>query len=64
MDKIYAKKFEVHTYEVDFRLKAPLLSLLNYLQDAAGDQATFLGYSILDLIKKDLTRLRTVWTPE
>lgn len=55
MDKVYTKKFQVHTYEVDFRLKAPLLSLLNYLQDAAGDHATLLGFSILDLMKRDLT---------
>lgn len=55
MDKIYTKKFKIHTYEVDFRTKALPLSLLNYLQDAAGDHAALLGFSLPDLMPKDLT---------
>ena len=55
MDKIYTKKFHVYTYEVDHRGKALPLSLLNYLQDAAGDHAAILGFSILDLLSTGLT---------
>jgi len=55
MDKIFTKTFHVYTYEVDHRGKALPLSLLNYLQDTAGDHAAVLGFSIHDLLKKGLT---------
>jgi len=55
MDKIFTKSFHVYTYEVDHRGKALPLSLLNYLQDAAGDHAAILGFSILDLLNRGLT---------
>jgi len=55
MDKIYTKKYHVYTYEVDHRGRALPLSLLNYLQDTAGDHAAILGFSILDLLKKRIT---------
>lgn len=51
MGKTYTKKFHVHTYEVDFRAKALPVTLLNYLQDAAGDHAALLGFSVFDLLK-------------
>jgi len=57
MEKIYTKRFRVHTYEVDFRAKALPLSLLNYLQDAAGEHADALGFSLLELLKKKQTWL-------
>ena len=57
MDKTHSVSFPVHTYEVDFRAKALPLSLLNYLQDAAGEHAALLGFSVLDLLKRDLTWL-------
>jgi medium-chain acyl-[acyl-carrier-protein] hydrolase len=57
MDKTYSTTFLVHTYEVDFRAKALPLTLLNYLQDAAGEHAALLGFSVLDLLKRDLTWL-------
>jgi medium-chain acyl-[acyl-carrier-protein] hydrolase len=55
MDKIYTKKFQIQTYEVDHRAKALTLSLLNYLQDTAGNHAALLGFSVLDLLKKRMT---------
>jgi len=55
MDKTYRKTYHIYTYEVDHRGKALPLSLLNYLQDAAGDHAAFLGFSIHDLLKKGMT---------
>jgi acyl-ACP thioesterase len=57
MDKIYTKKFQVHTYEVDFRGKALPISLLNYLQDAAGDHTVLLDVSVPELLKSNLTWL-------
>jgi medium-chain acyl-[acyl-carrier-protein] hydrolase len=55
--KTYIKRYTVHYYEVDFRGKALPLSLINYLQDAAGDHAARLGFSVLDLMKRNLTWL-------
>jgi medium-chain acyl-[acyl-carrier-protein] hydrolase len=57
MDKTYTAKFFVHTYEADFRARALPLTLLNYLQDTAGDHAARLGFSVLELMKRDLTWL-------
>ena len=57
MDKIFTKPFHIYTYEVDHRAKALPGSLLNYLQDTAGDHAARLGFSILDLLQKRMTWL-------
>jgi medium-chain acyl-[acyl-carrier-protein] hydrolase len=54
-DLIYRKGFFIHTYESDFEGRARLVSLLNFLQDAAGDHAALLGWSVLDLFKKNMT---------
>jgi medium-chain acyl-[acyl-carrier-protein] hydrolase len=54
-DLIYRKEFFIHTYESDFEGRARLVSLLNFLQDTAGDHATLLGWSVLDLFKKNMT---------
>jgi medium-chain acyl-[acyl-carrier-protein] hydrolase len=57
MDKIYRKSYPVHYYEVDFRGLALPQTILNYLQDAAGDHASVLGFSVLALLKKKMTWL-------
>ena len=57
MDLIHRKTYPVHYYEVDFRGLALPQSLLNYLQDAAGEHASALGFSVLDLLKKGMTWL-------
>jgi len=57
MEKIYTKKFLVHTYEVDFCARARAITLLNYFQDAAADHAALLGFSIFDLPKINKTWL-------
>ena len=57
MDKTHSLTFLVHTYEVDFRARALPLTLLNYLQDAAGEHAERLGFSVLGLLKRNLTWL-------
>jgi len=57
MDKIYRKTYPVHYYEVDFRGLALPQTILNTLQDAAGDHAAALGFSVLSLLKKRMTWL-------
>jgi medium-chain acyl-[acyl-carrier-protein] hydrolase len=54
-DLLYRKEFSVHTYESDFEGRARFVSLLNFLQDAAGDHAALLGWSVTDLWKKKMT---------
>src|SRR5512136_1826457 len=54
-DALYKKEYAVHAYETDFEGRVRLISLLNYLQDAAGDHATLLGWSVTDLLKKNMT---------
>lgn len=55
MDMIYRKEYAIHTYETDARGLAKTVTLLNYLQDAAGDHAGRLGWSVLDLVKRNMT---------
>ena len=54
-DLIYRKEYTVHTYETDARALARPIALLNYLQDAAGDHAGRLGWSVVDLGKRNMT---------
>lgn len=51
----YQKEFLVHAYEVDFKGRARLVSMMNFLQDAAGDHAGALGFSVTDLVKENMT---------
>ncbi len=55
MDMILRKDYSVHTYETDARGLAKTVSLLNYLQDAAGEHAGRLGLSVPDLVKRGMT---------
>jgi acyl-CoA thioesterase FadM len=55
IDMIYHKDYTIHTYETDARGLAKTVTLLNYLQDAAGDHAGRLGLSVLDLFKRNMT---------
>jgi medium-chain acyl-[acyl-carrier-protein] hydrolase len=57
MDKIHRKTYPLHFYEVDFRGLALPQTVLNYLQDIAGEHAGILGFSVLDLLKKKMTWL-------
>lgn len=52
---IFRKEYTVHTYETDTRGRAKPVALLNYLQDAAGDHAGRLGWSVVDLGKRNMT---------
>lgn len=55
MDMIFRKEYSVHTYETDARGLAKTVSLLNYLQDAAGEHAGRLGLSVPDLVRRGMT---------
>ena len=57
MEKSYKKGYSLHAYEVDFEGKAHPSALLNFLQDAAGDHAGRLGFSITELLKNHQTWL-------
>ncbi len=54
MEKIHTTENMVHTYEADFKGKAHFHSLLNYLQEAAAQQADALGFGFKDLIQSKL----------
>jgi medium-chain acyl-[acyl-carrier-protein] hydrolase len=55
MEKIHRRAFRIHTYDTDFRGGALPLSILNFLQEAAGEHAALLGLSVTDLMKGGLT---------
>ena len=54
-DLTFRKEFPIHSYELDYEGLAKPVSLLNFLQDAAGDHAARLGWSVTDLLKKNMT---------
>lgn len=54
-DLIFHKEYAIHTYETDARGSAKMVTLLNYLQDSAGEHAGRLGLSVLDLFKRGMT---------
>lgn len=51
----FKKEFPVHYHELDCHGSVRLVTLLNYLQDAAGLHATRLGVSVSDLRTQGLT---------
>lgn len=55
VDLVFHKEYAIHTYETDARGSAKLVTLLNYLQDSAGEHAGRLGLSVLDLFKRRMT---------
>ena len=55
MEPIYEKTFAVRSYEVDLAGMVRPTTLLNYLQEAAGDHARRLGVSVSDLLPQGLT---------
>ncbi len=52
---VFRKDYAIHTYETDARGMARMVTLLNYLQDSAGEHAGRLGLSVLDLFKRQMT---------
>jgi len=52
---VHHREYTVHTYETDAGGLARPVALLNYLQDAAGEHAGRLGWSVIDLGKRNMT---------
>ena len=55
MNTIHRRAFRIHTYDTDFRGGALPVSILNFLQEAAGEHAALLGLSVTELMKDGLT---------
>lgn len=55
MQPIHETSFRIHSYEADFRGRMRLFSLLNYLQEAAGEHSALLHLAVTDLHRRGLT---------
>ena len=53
--RLYECNYRVRANEMDFRGRAHAVSILNYLQDIAGEHAIRLGFSVFDLQQRNLT---------
>jgi len=54
-EMIFTKDYAVHSYETDARGLAKASTLLNFLQDAAGEHAARLGVGVHDLVRRNMT---------
>ncbi len=52
---VFLKEYAIHTYETDDRGLVKMVTLLNFLQDSAGEHAGRLGLSVRDLVKRNMT---------
>jgi acyl-ACP thioesterase len=52
---VWTEAFNVRAYEVDARGRASVLAIANWLQEAAGNHATALGWAVDALHQKGLT---------
>jgi len=52
---VFRKEYAIHTYETDAGGLAKTVTLLNFLQDSAGEHAGRLGLSVVDLVKRNMT---------
>jgi len=52
---VFHKEYAIHTYETDARGLVKTVTLLNFLQDSAGEHAGRLGLSVSDLVKRNMT---------
>ncbi|TFH01927.1 MAG: hypothetical protein E4H13_03535 [Calditrichales bacterium] len=55
IQNILHENYTVRSYEMDLRGKASVPTICNYLQESAGNHATKLGVSVLELFKKNQT---------
>lgn len=54
-NSVYEEFFKVRAYEVNLFNEVNILSLANYLQEAAGQNVVHLGISVQDLLNQGLT---------
>lgn len=59
--KITEKEYEVHYYEVDYRKKALMTSLIDYFNDIATYQSETLGIGIEYMIKNNMAWILYKW---
>ena len=55
MEGVLTKQYQVRLYEADFRGTLRPVSLLNYLQDTASAHSSRFGYSISELLLRNMT---------
>ena len=53
--RLHERNYRVRSYEVDFQGQLQPVAILNYLQDMASEHAARLGFSVNELLRKDLT---------
>ncbi|MGB9893734.1 MAG: acyl-[acyl-carrier-protein] thioesterase [Candidatus Saccharicenans sp.] len=52
---VYQQEFEILSFQTDFKGRAHLSALMNYLQDAARGHSFREGFSVFDLFKQGVT---------
>lgn len=55
MGKKYLKDYEIHYYEVDYRLQSTITTIVNFMGDIGTKQSEDLGVGIDSLISKNMT---------
>lgn len=55
MGKKFSKDYEIHYYEVDYRLQSTITTIVNFMGDIGTEQSNKLGVGIEDLILKNMT---------
>ena len=55
MGKKFSKDYEIHYYEVDYRLQSTITTIVNFMGDIGTEQSDSLGVGIQDLISKNMT---------
>lgn len=55
MGKKYSKDYEIHYYEVDYRLQSTITTIVNFMGDIGTKQSEELGVGIDNLISKNMT---------
>ena len=55
MGRIFEKEYEVHYYEVNYRLESTITSIINYFSDIGTKQSEELGVGIEYMLSKGLT---------
>ncbi|MFL0248159.1 acyl-[acyl-carrier-protein] thioesterase [Candidatus Clostridium stratigraminis] len=58
---IYEKEYEIHYYEVDYKKRVLITSIVDYLEDAATKQSDELGIGMDYLVENDLGWVLFKW---
>lgn len=55
MGKKFSKDYEIHYYEVDYRLQSTMTTIVNFMGDIGTKQSEYLGVGVDYLISKNMT---------